>query len=110
VNAVITVLACVGGVVAFDWLATGRMASMATSFDYRYWPPTKLRIFSLVLVAIAAATTVLSPASGRQNTLDWTLLFAIFALGTWWLVTLLDFMAQRRTGYREPSRYSDTDY
>ena len=109
-NAVITVLACIGGVVGFDWLATGRMASMATSFDYHYWPPSKLRIFSLALVAVAAAVVLLSPSSDEQNRLDWPLLFAIVALGIWWLVTWLDFMAQRRTGYREPPRYSDTDY
>ena len=82
---------------------------MTTSFDYRYWPLSKSRIISLILVIIAAAVVMLSSQADPQDPRDWPVVFAALALLIWWVVTWLDFMAQRRTGYREPPRYSDMD-
>ena len=39
------------GVPLFDWLAVTGPAARITSFDYAYWPPSKARLTSVVLLA-----------------------------------------------------------
>jgi hypothetical protein len=109
VNVAITIVICALVVIGCDWVAAGRLASTAPSFDYRYWPPSKWRIFSLVLVSIATSVIILSPAPDPQKPLDGPLGFFFIAVIVWGLVTWLDFMRQRRDGYRQPLRYSDPD-
>lgn len=108
-HALLTILASAGIAIGCDWLGVERMASMATSFDYRYWPLSKSRVSSLILLIVATAVVALSPRPDPRNPLDWPLVFAGLALVAWGAVAWLDFMAQRRAGYRKPPRYGDRD-
>ena len=108
-QALLTVVVCIVLVIPIDWVAVSRAGDFATSFDYRYWPLSKLRIGSLILVAAAAAIVVLAQPPDPQNPLDGPLALVIVALVIWALVAWLDFMRQRRAGYREEARYGDMD-
>lgn len=76
-------------VVAFD---RAGMAKLSVLCDlYEYWPPTRLRIASLVLLASAAISVVVVPAPMRL----WTLLFVLVAAVAWVSVALHDIFTQR---------------
>ena len=82
---------------------------MAWSFDYRYWPLSRSRTASVILLAIAVTITGLFVKPNPVDPPLWWLLLIAPALLIWLAVTWADFMAQRRAGYRERPRYSEPD-
>ena len=96
-------------VVGFDWIATDSMGAKATSFDYRHWPLSKARIFSIVLLSISVTMTVLFRTGDPKDPPLWPLFLNAPPLLIWALVAWSDLLAQRRKGYREPPRYSQQD-
>jgi hypothetical protein len=60
---------------------------------------------SLLVAAVLTVSVTASP----DNPPLWPLLFAVIALAAWAIIAVLDINAQRRTGYRNPPRYSGPD-
>src|SRR5437868_595168 len=96
------------GAVAFDWLfANGMLARYASSVDYRYWPPSRLRMVTWAFLAGAAILLV-----HDEFRAEWPLLLTIFAFIVYGAAIMADaFQAQ---GWDEdgpssclPPRYSE---
>lgn len=96
-------------VIGFDWVATDSMGAKATSFDYRHWPLSKARIFSIILLSISVTITVLFRMADPKDPPLWPLFLNGPPLLIWGLVAWIDFLAQRRNGHREPPRYPEPD-
>jgi len=100
------VVATIAGVVVWDWLGATRLGAYATRFDYRYWPLSRSRIVSIILLAgtIAAIAVFMHP--DPVNPPIWPVVAGGAAFTVWGIVVSLDWFAQRREAHREPSRYS----
>jgi hypothetical protein len=86
--AIICIILCVP---AFDWAGMARLSVFCDL--YEYWPLTRLRIASLVLLEAAAISAVLVPAHLRL----WALLFVLIAAIAWLIVGLHDVFTQSDT-------------
>ena len=106
-HVIVVVVLCVPIVAAWDWAGVSRVGSMMTTFDYQYWPLSKLRLGSLVLLMLAASAVGLSSPEKNLSLMDVPLDLAVVALIIWGIVAWLDLMAQRRLGRRELPRSSD---
>ena len=91
----------------WDWAALTRLAAYYTDFDYRHWPMTRLRLMSVLLLVAALILVGVFATPGHPPL--WPLLLAVIALAAWAIIAVLDVNAQRRTGYRNPPRYSDRE-
>ncbi len=92
--------------VGWDWLAVTRMAAYSTDFDYRYWPLSRSRQIGLGSLVLTAAYAWATAGPGGPL---WLLIPPMILLGVWLVTALNDLETQRRTGYREPPRYSDRE-
>lgn len=112
-NALIVLLkifAAIAGAVAWDWLGVTRMGANTTSFDYRYWPLSRPRLISIVLLAGTVAVIAVFVRPDPVNPPVWPIVVGAVALGVWAVVAIHDWFAQRRVGYREPPRYSELEF
>ncbi len=91
----------------WDWLGLSRASSAYIDFDYRYWPLSRPRLIS-VLVLMLAVIPVCAFANPDHPPL-WTLMIAFIALAAWAIIALRDVKAQHRTGYRDPPGYSERE-
>ena len=94
-------------VVLCDWLAVTRCGAYFADFDYRYWPPSRSRVLSVVLLAGTAATIAAFMRPDPVNPPLWPLAVGGPVVVVWMVVAILDMLAQRRAGYQTPPRYSD---
>ncbi|GAA0295974.1 hypothetical protein GCM10009087_02150 [Sphingomonas oligophenolica] len=92
---------------ALDWVGVTRVADYYSDFDYRYWPLERLRLISLFL--LAAATITVGVFASPDDPPLWPLMLFVAAAAAWAIIALRDINAQRRTGYRNPPRYSERD-
>lgn len=90
----------------WDWLGVTRIASYYTDFDYRYWPLTRLRLISVLLLP---ATAIPVGVFASPHPPLWPLILFTIANAAWTIIALRDINVQRRTGYRNPPRYSARD-
>ena len=96
------------GVPIYDWLVTTRVGAYLTSFDYQYWPLTRLRSISVLLLAagVFASFAILHPPDDRV----WPLLIFFPPLILHGAVACADVFKQRRevlSGEREAFPDSD---
>jgi hypothetical protein len=103
VHALLTIVACVAGVIGFDWLATTSAGAKAWSFDYRYWPMSKPRMASVILLAVAVTAQGLFMKPDPDNPPVWWIFLLGPSLVIWLATFWVDFLHQRRTEYREDS-------
>ena len=111
-HALLTIVGCIALVIGLDWLATTSAGAQAWSFDYRYWPMSKSRLASVVPLAVSVAAMGLFVRPDPNNPPLWWFFVIGPPLVIWFAVCWVDFLAQRRAGYREPSAYgygSDPD-
>ena len=96
------------GIAIFDWLVAGRLAALAPSVDYHYWPPSRLRLITLALLAAAVALDVY-----YEFRAEWTLLVSLLALIVYGAAIMADIQRQRERDPdsvpQAPPRYSDVD-
>jgi hypothetical protein len=95
----------IGLIVLFDWLVAGRLAALAPSVTYRYWPLSKIRWITLVLFADSSAVSLDRPA-------EWTLPVLLLAFVVYGAAIMADLEQQRDrddNGSRTPPRYSEQD-
>ena len=94
------------GTATFDWLVAGRLAALAPTVDYRYWPPSALRLISFVALA---ASVALYAYYGFQA--EWTLLVSLLALIVYGAAIMADIERQRgrRDDGATAPRYSEVD-
>jgi hypothetical protein len=92
------------GTVGFDWLIAGRIAVLAPTVDYHWWPLSKLRLATLTLFA---TTIALIAYYGFRA--EWPLLASILAFIVYGAAIMADLDRQRERGPRKPPRYSDAD-
>ena len=83
---ILCILLCIP---ALDW--AGMMKLSVLCDLYQYWPPTRLRIASLVFLEAAAISVVVAPAHLRL----WMLPLVVIAIGAWVSVALHDILTQR---------------
>ena len=100
-----TVILAVLGVAVCDWVLVGRLAALATDFDYRYWPMTWPRVATLLLAIITASVSAL--VVEPRNMPAWLLLIWAVVFGLWAVVAVDEIGRQRALGYRAPPRYSE---
>ena len=92
---------------AVDWIAITGSAARYSDFDYRYWPPGKARILSVLLVAVTVGIAAI--CARADDPPSWSLIPAFVALVIWGLVGCLDIIAQRKTGYRITPSYGERE-
>lgn len=94
------------GTVVFDWCVAGRLAALAPTVDYHYWPPSALRLITLVVLA---ASVALDAYYGFQA--EWTLPVSLVAFIVYGAAIMADLERQkeRRNDSQAPPRYSDVD-
>ncbi|MGN6820247.1 MAG: hypothetical protein ACTHJR_16410 [Sphingomonas sp.] len=85
------------GIPLFDWLSVTGPAARITSFDYAYWPPSKARIASLVLLAAGLLVTLL--ISHPPNDSLWKLVPAGIGLVIHGVIGWLDVLRQKREAF-----------
>jgi len=78
--------------IGFDWLAAGRVAAYYSDFEYRFWPLSKHRAISVVLMAIVVFATVYR----GLGTPLWEIIPFGAALSFWIGAILADVTKQRR--------------
>lgn len=103
------IVAAVVVVAAWDWLAATRLGAYATSFDYRYWPLSRWRLFSVAVLGVTVAAIAAVARPDPVSPPVWPIIVGGAALALWAVVLNRDWFAQRRTAYREPPRSSDRD-
>jgi hypothetical protein len=94
------------GTVIFDWIVTWGASARAPSVDYHYWPPSALRLTTLV--ALAASVTI-GAYYGFQP--EWTLFLTLLTFIIYGAAIVADIERQRdgdEEGETSP-RYSDAD-
>ena len=94
-------------VVLCDWLAVTRGGAYFTDFDYRYWPLSRSRLVSLVLLVGTVATMAAFVRPDPVNPPLWPIGVGGVAVVVWMVVAIRDVFAQRRVGYQTPPRYSE---
>jgi len=92
-----------------DWLFFTRIGSFFADFDYRYWPLSKSRLFSLLVIMGLVGSMFLFVKPNPDNPSMWVLIPFGVALIAHLFVGYRDLFSQRRSGYRSPPRYVDTD-
>ena len=82
------------------------MAALAPTVDYRWWPLSKVRLITLVLLATAIALIVYYGVR-----VEWPLLVSLLAFVVYVAAIMADFDQQRERGPlpHAPPRYSDVD-
>lgn len=83
------------GVPTYDWLMVTGSAARFTSFDYRYWPPTRLRVTSVIVLSLACLVTFSLMHPPEPDDRLWLLLPAIIALCFHGAVAVIDMSRQR---------------
>jgi len=94
----------------WDWAAITRVGAYAFDCDYRYWPPSRARAASVVLVGIAVAVAGAFARPDPNHPPIWALAMLGGAFVIWGVIGFLDVVAQNRKGDRAPPpppRYSD---
>ncbi|MDF2385834.1 hypothetical protein JMG10_30490 [Nostoc ellipsosporum NOK] len=81
---------------AADWLMVTGSAAKMVSFDYVYWPPSRLRIIGIVLLAAGLFTTLVLVRPPESNAGLWKLLPVAAALVVHVAIAMRDLLAQRR--------------
>ena len=107
---VLSVVIAIIAVPIWDWAAMGRIGLFASDCDYRYWPLSKSRIASVLVLFMAACIIGIVATSESNNSPIWALVVGAAALFVWAVVGFMDVLAQNRSGYRAPvppPRYSD---
>jgi hypothetical protein len=102
-----SVATAVIGVPLYDWLSVTGSAAKATSFDYRYLPLSKMRIVSIV--CLSAAMFYFCATINPDNPAPLPIILVVGALAAHSVISLIDFFAQRRTGYRTPLNYGERE-
>jgi hypothetical protein len=97
-------------VVFFDWLFFTRVGGYFSDFDYRYWPLSRARMVSLLIVITSIESLVIYVHPDPENPPMWALVPLGIVMIFWITVGYRDIWIQGRTGYRNPPRYSDDDY
>ena len=93
------------GTAAFDWIVAGRLAALAPSVDYRYWPVSNLRLITLALLSAAVGADAYS---GYRA--EWALLVSLLALIIYGAAIMADLERQRERGpLPHAPRYGDVD-
>jgi hypothetical protein len=97
-------------VCVMDWLFITRIAAYFTDFDYQYWPLSRVRIASVLLMISMLGSLLIFVPSDPVNPPLWVLIpFGVVMIG-YVVVGYRDILIQRRAGYRTPPRYSGEDY
>jgi len=90
-----------------DWIFVTGAAARFPDFDYRYWPPTKARVISVLSLALSTAIVMTFADSGSPPL--WPVIPAGLAIIAWTFIGCRDIQAQRRTGYRIPPDYGERE-
>ena len=106
-NTLITYAGCLGAACALDIFGALSMASVATTFDYRFWPLSRQRLAAIFLLALAFMLIVSVKGDEFQQPPHWPEALCFLALILSSVVLFRDWHAQRRENYRKPLRYSD---
>jgi hypothetical protein len=73
---------------ALDWAGMARLAVLCDL--YQYWPPTRLRVASVLVLEMAAISVVLVPGTARL----WMLPLVLIAAVGWVAVGVRDILTQ----------------
>jgi hypothetical protein len=94
------------GAAIFDWVVAGRLAALAPTVDYRYWPLSALRLITLVVLA---ASVALDAYFGFRA--EWTLFVTLLALIVYGAAIMADLERQKDQGdgSHTAPRYSEVD-
>jgi hypothetical protein len=78
----------------YDWAMAERMSSHLTSFEYQYWPPSRVRIisFAILVAGVFASILIMRPPDDRL----WPLMFAFAAMIFHGVIACADLFKQRR--------------
>ena len=109
VNTLISYASCLGAACALDIIGALSMASVTTSFDYRFWPISRPRLASILFLAVTFILMVGLKGSDFQQPPHWPEALCFLALLAWGVALIRDWNAQRRENYHKPLRYSDRD-
>lgn len=85
----VLILCIVAMVPALDWAGMARLSVLCDL--YQYWPPTRLRIASVLVLEAAAISVVMVPGTARL----WMLPLLLIAAAGWVAVGLHDILTQR---------------
>ena len=110
-DVVLNVALTVVGVGLADWLLFTRVGGFfCGEFDYRYWPLSKARLLSLLVMLCTVLWFVLfGPRPDPVNPPMWAIIPLVLVLILHIIVGYRDIFIQRRIGYRRPPRYVDTE-
>ena len=109
-RALVAIIVALLAVPLWDWAAITRIGAYAFDCDYRYWPLSRARTASVVLLVIAVAVAGAFAHPDPNDPPIWALAMLGGALVTWGVIGFLDVLAQNRKGDRTPPpppRYSD---
>ena len=90
-----------------DWVIAGRFAAFAPTVDYHYWPLSKLRILTLVVLSGSLGLDVY-----ERFRSDWMLLVSVLAIVVYAAALMADLESQRSRNDDDPlnlPRYSEPD-
>ena len=85
-----------------------RIGAFATSFDYQYWPLSKARWASVLLLMAMVPGTVFAAQSGTDVP-PWWLIIVLLAAMIWGWVGCADCFSEKRAAHRSPLDYGDRD-
>jgi hypothetical protein len=96
-------------VAAFDWLFANRLAALAPSVDYRYWPLSKLRWYTVAFLAGAALTLRFVAGPTLRDGPEWPVSLLLVAFVAWGGAVMAELDVQRDRMDRPARRYSDRE-
>ena len=88
------------GVPVYDYLSVTGSAARFTSFEYRYWPPSKLRWSAIGLLAAGVFVTLAIMRAPEPDDRFWVIVPALVGLAVHWWVSVIDMFRQRRAAVR----------
>lgn len=102
-----SVIAAIVVALVYDWLGVTGSAARFTSFDYRYWPMSKIRQGSVLLLIVTGAFFAATINPDHPSVIPLVILAAAMAFHGY--IAVQDMFAQRRGAISNPSVTSDGD-
>ncbi len=98
-----TALAVAIGVPIYDWMSVTGSAAKFTSFDYQYWPPSRLRWIGIAVLAGGVFITFALMHPPEPDSRIWVILPGSFGFIFHGGVTIADLYRQKRAAINDPN-------
>lgn len=88
------------GAPLYDWSSVTGSAALMTSFEYRYWPPSRVRLVGFCVLTLGLFVTLLLMKPPEPDSRMWVIVPGVVGLSTHGATSIVDIFGQRRRARR----------